>query len=122
MKIEIQRNRIGQELRRIFGCVLTGCAVLGWWGAIYPQFTLLSGTYEVVCEEDTEDGSGNLEHEAGYGMQQKGQVCESEADKGMLYWQILSADRSHIRMRSKLLEDWKILRGTESEKYGAGEE
>ena len=81
-------------IRNSLAIVLIGCAALGWWGALYPQFTLLSGTYEVIYEEDH---------------------LEDMQDKRELYWQILSADRSQIRMKSKILEDWKALREARSE-------
>lgn len=83
--------------KNILSVILTICSVLGWWGALYPQFTLLEGTYSVVCEEET--------------MQAGDDMVECELDKEELYWEIMSADRSCIRMKSRLLEDLKALQG-----------
>lgn len=75
------------------------CAAMGWWGALYPQFTLLESTYEIVYENDT------------------AKVCESlaeaEAESGFdgdeLYWKIMNADCSRIRFKSRLLTEWEAL-------------
>ena len=71
--------------------ILTLCAILGWWGALYPQFTLLRGTYRIVSED----------------------TSESQIDSSELYWEILDADRSRIRLKSRLLTDWKTLQEAE---------
>lgn len=61
------------------------CAALGWWGIIYPEFTLTSDTCRIVDES--------------------GSYVEMEDDySGIeLYEDILQADRNHIRPRSKIL-------------------
>lgn len=79
--------------------VLTLCAVWGWWGALYPEFTLLRGTYRIV-NEDTSVPDGT-------------DVIESEADSRELYWEILDADCSRIRFKSRLLTEWIALQGAE---------
>ncbi len=74
---------------------LAVCAALGWWGAIYPQFTLLDSTYDIVYEEEpaqTEEG-----------------MAGAVPDSGELYWEILDADCSRIRFKSRLLTEWNAL-------------
>ena len=93
--------------------LLTCFAVFGWWGALYPEFTLLTGTYEVVYEEADQKESGK---ETG----QKESPAETE-DKDVLYWQIMGADQSQIRLKSRLLEDWKAWKKAGSESYESEE-
>lgn len=81
-------------IKNIIPALLAGCAALGWWGAIYPQFTLLRGTYEIVCEEDEQCGES---------------MMESELDGAQLYWDILEADCSRIRFKSRLFTEWDAL-------------
>ena len=96
-------RKIGKiGVRRCLAVLLAGCAAFGWWGALYPQFTLLSGTYEVVREADS------------------GQDVSESAD-GTLYWQILCADRSQIRVKSKIWENWKTSKEVGSERYESGD-
>lgn len=80
--------------KNIISLLLSVCAAMGWWGAIYPQFTLLKGTYEIVCEEDVDGACGH-----------DGQ----NIDANELYWQILDADCSRIRFKSRLLTNWYAL-------------
>lgn len=68
--------------------VMIICAALGWWGAIYPQFTMVKGTYGIIGEESLA-GSEN---------------------GGDIYWEIMDADRSHIRVKSRLLIELRSLR------------
>lgn len=89
-------------IKKGISAVLTFCAVLGWWGAIYPQFTLLQGTYRIVYE-DTFMEESTAEPD----------TKESEIDRRELYWEILNADSSHIRLKSRLLTDWKALQEAE---------
>jgi len=61
------------------------CAALGWWGIIYPEFTLTSDTCRIV------DKDGNyVEMDA----------CLSGIE---LYEDILQAGRDNIRPRSRIL-------------------
>ena len=96
--------------RRAMAAVLACCAAFGWWGAVYPQFTLLSGTYRIVDETEKNESDA------------AGAEKDSMIDKGALYWQILGADQDHIRIKSRLWEDWKALWGAERGQYGSGEE
>lgn len=82
--------------KRVLSAALMLCAAFGWWGALYPQFTLLQGTYEIVCEEGADVSAGYAE--------------EAEADGSELYWNILNADSSRIRFKSRLLTDWNAFR------------
>lgn len=88
--------------------IVTGlCAVLGWWGLLYPELALTPDTVSVYAEE--EDGEwGELTREWGF--------------DDSLYQDLLSADRNQITFRSKLLKDlslfWEALhdRGNAEEK------
>lgn len=61
------------------------CAALGWWGIIYPEFTLTSDTCRIV------DENGNyVEMDS----------CLSGIE---LYEDILQAGRNNIRPRSRIL-------------------
>lgn len=80
-------------MKRVVSGILAVCAAIGWWGAFYPQFTLMEGTYRIV-NEGGEVESGEY-------------MTESELDSSELYWSILDADCSRIRFKSKLLTDWR---------------
>lgn len=92
-------------IKRGISIVLTLCAVLGWWGALYPQFTLLRGTYRIVYE-DTSVQERTAETDSI-------EDTEPQIDSSELYWEILDADRSRIRLKSRLLTDWKTLQEAE---------
>lgn len=111
--MEESNSRINR-IKRILAAVLTGCAMLGWWGAIYPQFTLLPGTYQ-VAEEATE--TCDVREDSA-----PKEAARPAEDASALYWQIMSADRQHIRVKSRIWEEWKALRRAESEYYGSEEE
>lgn len=101
-------------MRRIYikkgiSAILTLCAVLGWWGAIYPHFTLLRGTCRIVCEDASATG-----------RETEADSDKTEMNSTELYWEILDADSSHIRWKSRLLEDWKALQGAEERENESG--
>lgn len=77
-------------MKKIMSGCLVICAAMGWWGALYPQFTLMEGTYEIV--QETEAGDEKI---------------DSELDSSELYWSILDADCGRIRFKSRLLTDWR---------------
>lgn len=79
--------------------VLAICAVMGWWGVLYPQFTLLDSTYEIVYENETAETCESLSEAE----------TESGFDGSELYWKILDADCSRIRFKSRLLTEWESL-------------
>lgn len=62
------------------------CAVLGWWGMIYPDFTLTTDNCRVVNE--------------------KGETVTDDAiaTGNGLYRSILQADREHVVFKSKAVE------------------
>lgn len=78
-----ERNRIKNKINlKLF---VWGCAALGWWGIIYPEFTLTPDTCRIV------DESGScVKMDEGY-------------DGIELYGDILQAGRDYIRPKSKLL-------------------
>lgn len=104
-------------LRRKIGSILiTACALWGWMGSMYPQFTLLDGTFRIVAQEETRQQCYEEKNA-------RGQVteCESEVplDRNTLYWDILRADRSQIRIKFKLLEELNALQSARSDKKDA---
>ena len=63
------------------------CAAFGWWGFLYPELAMTPDTYRVV----EQDGTVRTERE---------RIESSDSD---IYWEVLNADSSQIRFRSKLL-------------------
>ena len=110
----MNKNIINRSIkkRNAISAALAVCAALGWWGAIYPQFTLLRGTYEIVCEEEGQRGD-----EA---VQSGESVIESEPDGAELYWEILEADCSRIRFKSRLFKEWNALQEQRREVHESG--
>lgn len=80
-------------MKKTISGIVVLCAALGWWGALYPQFTLVEGTYRIV-QEDTVSGED---------------MAESELEGSRLYWSIMDADHSQIRFKSRLLTEWREL-------------
>lgn len=66
------------------------CGAMGWWGILYPQLTMTPDTYRVVSENGA--------------VQKDYEVVEWDFDDST-YMEILNADSSRIRFRSKLLEN-----------------
>lgn len=64
------------------------CAALGWWGFLYPELAMTPDTYRVV----EQDGATRTEGE------------KIESSRNDIYWEVLNADSSQIRFRSKLLD------------------
>lgn len=62
------------------------CGVLGWWGVLYPELVLTADTYRVCNDNGQEE-----------------QRLSADED---VYWNLLKADRSEIRFRSRLLVEW----------------
>lgn len=80
--------RIGAS--KVLCTVLVCGAAFGWWGVLYPQFALNRDTYRIVSEDGTvQEGEDMVEWEAG----------------DTVYMEILNADSSRIRFRSKFLMD-----------------
>lgn len=70
------------------------CAALGWWGLLYPEFTLTPDTVRVVCE--TEDGAEET-------------ATFDQSFGNSLYLELLGADRGSIRLRSRLFAELNAL-------------
>ena len=75
----VKRN----EWRVSLQIMLTLCALWGWWGMLYPEFTLTEDTYRVVYEEDDAE------------------IAEESPRE--LYRRLLHAPKGQVRFRSKLL-------------------
>ena len=41
-------------MKKVVSGIMAICAAIGWWGALYPQFTLVEGTYNIVYEDDSD--------------------------------------------------------------------
>lgn len=65
------------------------CAMYGWWGLLYPEFTLTADTVKIICEDETGE---ELSEE------------EIEIDSS-LYLDLLNAGGKNIRFRSRLLTE-----------------
>lgn len=75
----VKRN----EWRVSLQIMLTLCALWGWWGILYPEFTLTEDTYRVVYDEDDAE------------------IAEESPRE--LYLRLLYAPKGQVRFRSKLL-------------------
>lgn len=78
-----------QELR----LVLAICAAFGWWGTLYPEFTLFPDTCRVVVCEENQDQD----------------VRELSKQPNELYRAILKADADQVVIKSKLWEEIRKL-------------
>lgn len=80
-------------MKRVVSGIMAVCAAIGWWGALYPQFTLVEGTYRIVNEDESAI------------------VCEDitqpELNGSRLYWSLLNEECSNIKFKSRLLTDWR---------------
>ena len=65
------------------------CALLCWWGVLYPQFTLLEGTYCVTQKQGVPEAE------------------KLQEDPYALYRDMMEADGEHIQIKSRLLENWR---------------
>ena len=86
--MEIGMNKVWAGVK-IALCI---CAVFGWWGVLYPELVLTADTYR-ICGESEQDEQ----------CIQGGQNLFAEQD---IYWNLLRADKSEIRFRSRLLTEW----------------
>ena len=66
--------------------MVTACAAFGWWGLLYPELTMTPSTLNVVYEEDS--------------VQEMPLEWDLDED---IYFELLEADRSQIRFKSRLL-------------------
>lgn len=49
------------NIKKKYGIIVYICAVLGWWGIFFPEFTFTPDTYEIISElEDDETLDENL--------------------------------------------------------------
>ena len=93
MEMEIDMKKVWSG----FKVALCICAVFGWWGVLYPELVLTADTYR-ICDGSEQDGQcvdGQCV--------QEGQELSAGQD---IYWNLLRADRSEIRFRSRLLTEW----------------
>lgn len=82
--------------------LMTLCALWGWWGMLYPEFTLTEDTYRVVYETVDAEQSDSAEKISAVGQNgaDAGSVEESPRE---LYRRLLHAPKGQVRFRSKLL-------------------
>lgn len=67
--------------------LLCVCAAFGWWGLLYPELTMTPSTYHIVYEDGT--------------VQERENMVEWDFEDDV-YWEVLDADRSQIRFKSRL--------------------
>lgn len=68
------------------------CAALGWWGLLYPELALTPDTVKISVED--EDGTLSA-------------PSQEWSFDSPLYLDLLSAERSQITVRSRLLTELK---------------
>lgn len=93
----MKRFSVGMEIgmKKIWAGIqmaLCICGILGWWGVLYPELVLTTDTYR-ICGDSEQDEQGIKD----------GQNLSTDQD---IYWNLLKADRSEIRFRSRLLIEW----------------
>ena len=89
------------DMKRVLTGVKTAlciCAVLGWWGVLYPELVLTAETYR-VCDDNGQERQ-DIQAEPDI---REGQNPPTGQD---IYWNLLKADRSEIRFRSRLFAEW----------------
>lgn len=95
----MRKKRIG------FQIVISICAVLGWWGFLYPELILTPDT--VSIRQENENGGLSAPSE------------DWDLD-GSLYLDLLNAGRDRITFRSRLLTNlnlfWEAFHGREADK------
>lgn len=90
-KMEIFRQKAGKTGQKlaVLKMVCTLCVAIGWWGMLYPDFTMTPDTYQVVWKEDA--------------VQQEQSMLEWDSEDE-IYDLIMKADSGQIRFKSRLLE------------------
>lgn len=94
--------------------LMTFCALWGWWGMLYPEFTLTEDTYRVVYDDasqskTTESASArsttmeNGTTADGEAVGEQADAERSEESPRELYRRLLQAPKGQVRFRSKLL-------------------
>ena len=78
------------KIQRALCLGLMLCTFFGWWGVLYPQFALNGDTCRIVSGDGT--------------VQKPEEVVEWE-DVDEIYIEMLNADRTKIRLRSRLYEE-----------------
>jgi len=89
----LSRNKRGYSMKKrlpVVRFLISMCAVLGWWGFLYPELALTPDTVKISVEEG-EDCTKAL-------------PTERRIDSS-LYLELLNAGRDKITFRSKLLTD-----------------
>lgn len=79
---------------------LYSCAVLGWWGLLYPQLSVTPDTVAVIREDisgEAETG-GTIKIEK---IDEKLTEWDFDSD---IYWEILQADPKQIHLKSGILK------------------
>lgn len=75
--------------------ILGICAAIGWWGVLYPEFTLVEDTYRIVVYDESTDEL---------------RIVEPDAYQGdSVYYEMLEAAPEQIVYKSKLLEEARRL-------------
>ncbi len=80
-------------MKKVVSGIMAVCAAIGWWGALYPQFTLVEGTYGIVYEDEDAMICDD--------------ITEAELEGSKLYWSLLNEDCRNIKFKSRLLTDWR---------------
>ena len=95
----MKKRRIG------FQIIISMCAMLGWWGFLYPELVLTPDTLDIK----TVDENGNLSD-----------LPDDWDLDGSLYLDLVHAGQDKITFRSKLLANlnlfWEAFHGREADK------
>ncbi len=91
---------------KIIEMALCVCAALGWWGVFYPELTMTPDTYRVVKEAKLSSEDNALQKVGSFGDDEVCETADWDFDRE-IYFEILQADASQIRFKSKLLMSLK---------------
>ncbi len=91
---------------KIIEMALCVCAAFGWWGVFYPELTMTPDTDGVVKEAKLSSEDNALQKEGSFGDDEVCETADWDFDRE-IYFEILQADASQIRFKSKLLMSLK---------------
>ncbi len=87
---KISNHTKAKGIKSFLQILVSTCALLGWWGFLYPELTLTPDTVKVVEIAETTSEYNTWDFD-----------CS-------LYQNLLYADRSQIVFRSKLLTNFNL--------------
>ncbi len=97
---------------RIYIAQLTLTMILsaGWWGILYPNFSMTEDTFQALEQDEAQHGKAAPDESIQEAAQDK-----SVQDKTETFFAMLNASPGEIQLKSRLLETIARVRGRENE-------